>query len=104
VWGKGNGMTGDRSQGYRRYAAECLTLAQRATDDRVRASLLAMSERWLELARRREQSASGGHVIRAAIGRELNTLWQVSHCLPPHMLALLAELTAAQENNGYDSN
>jgi hypothetical protein len=24
--------------------------------------------------------------------------------LPPHMLALLAELTAAQENNGCNSN
>jgi hypothetical protein len=40
----------DRSQERRQFAAECLALAQRAADWNVRASLIDMAQKWLELA------------------------------------------------------
>ena len=40
----------DRSQERRQFAAECLALAQRAADWNVRASLLDMAQKWLEMA------------------------------------------------------
>jgi site-specific recombinase len=43
-------MQGDQNQEFRRAAAECLELAQHARDDNARAALLAMAQKWLELA------------------------------------------------------
>jgi hypothetical protein len=40
----------DRSHERRQFAAECLALAQRAADAHVRASLIDMAQKWLELA------------------------------------------------------
>jgi hypothetical protein len=39
-----------RAEDYRRYAAECLALAQRADDPRDRARLLEMAQAFNELA------------------------------------------------------
>jgi hypothetical protein len=46
----------DRSQERRQFAAECLALAQRASDLKVRASLIDMAQKWLELAGERNQA------------------------------------------------
>jgi len=43
---------------YRRYAAECLLIADGITDPKKRISLLAMAQAWLKLARRAEEQAS----------------------------------------------
>ena len=43
---------------YRRYAAECLLIADGITDPENRISLLAMAQAWLRLARRAEEQAS----------------------------------------------
>jgi hypothetical protein len=40
----------DRAQELRRFAAECLTLARQASDLNIRASLLDMAQKWLELS------------------------------------------------------
>jgi hypothetical protein len=41
----------DRSRERRRFAAECLALAQRTADLTARASLIDMAQKWLDLAR-----------------------------------------------------
>ena len=43
-------MSGDRSAEFRASAADCLKLARRAGDPRIRAALLVMAQRWLDLA------------------------------------------------------
>jgi hypothetical protein len=40
----------DSTEEFRRAAAECLELAQQASDENARAALLAMAQKWLELA------------------------------------------------------
>jgi hypothetical protein len=44
---------------YRRYAAECLLIADGITNAESRILLLAMAQAWLKLARRAEEDASG---------------------------------------------
>ena len=46
---------------YRRYAAECLELAQRLTDADTRAQLLEMAEAWRELAQKVERGDAPRH-------------------------------------------
>jgi hypothetical protein len=84
-------MVSDRAGTYRRLAAECLTLARQTSDETVRTSLLTMAQTLLDLAELRQRSAEH-HIVRTAIGRELKTLYQLSNCLPPHLLALLTQL------------
>jgi predicted XRE-type DNA-binding protein len=50
-------MPADRSQKYRRLAAECLVLVRQASDLQVRAALVIMSQRWLEQAQLAEREA-----------------------------------------------
>jgi hypothetical protein len=45
----------DRSQERRQFAAECLALAQRAVDFNVRASLIGMAQKWLDLAHEQQR-------------------------------------------------
>jgi hypothetical protein len=54
--GAGEAMPADRSQEYRRLAAECMKLVRRASDLQVRASLVIMSQRWLEQAELAERA------------------------------------------------
>ena len=92
-------MAGDRSRELRRLAAECLTLARQTSDDRARASLLAMAQTWLDLAEFHQRSVHH-HVVRTTIGKELESLYRLPHCLPPHFLALLAQLSTASKDDG----
>lgn len=43
------------SKRYRRYAADCLRVAQQTTNQADKALLVAMAEQWLQLADRAEQ-------------------------------------------------
>jgi hypothetical protein len=43
---------------YRRYAAECLLIADGITNPETRITLLAMAQAWLKLAQRSEQDPS----------------------------------------------
>jgi hypothetical protein len=49
-------MPGNRSEDCRQFAAECLTLARQTADLSIRASLLDMAQKWLELASERHRS------------------------------------------------
>jgi hypothetical protein len=48
-----------KSVQYRRYARECLQLAQQAVDETDRAVLLQMAEMWRRLAERHEARTAG---------------------------------------------
>jgi hypothetical protein len=48
--------TGDQSKRYRRYASECLRLAQLATTSQKKDLLLQMAETWRRLAEQAESS------------------------------------------------
>src|SRR5579872_3422039 len=89
-------MAGDRSREFRRLAFECLSLARQASDDRQRAPLVMMAQRWIEMAERAEHDAYSKalryRTIQAAIGARLRTAFPLPECLPPHLLALLAQL------------
>jgi hypothetical protein len=91
-------MVSDRPGKYRRLAAECLTLARQTFDERARASLLAMAQTLLDLAEFHQRNAQH-HVVRTAIGKELKSLHRLSHCLPPHLLALLTQLNVALKDD-----
>jgi hypothetical protein len=41
-----------RAEEYRRYAAECIRVAQETADPKDKALLLEMAEKWRELAKR----------------------------------------------------
>jgi hypothetical protein len=42
----------DRSEGYKKAAADCLELAQKASDPKIRLALLQMAQNWLRLLTR----------------------------------------------------
>jgi hypothetical protein len=44
-----------RAEEYRRYAAECVRVAQDTADPKDKALLLEMAQRWLELAERAQR-------------------------------------------------
>jgi hypothetical protein len=89
-------------------ASECLAAAQQAPDAQLRTFLVEMAQRWLDLAELAElaeladRAAWNQHrTVQAAIGEQLKALYKLSHALPPHFLALLAQLNAKiGEQNG----
>jgi len=95
-------MLGDRSRERRRMAAECLALARQVSDSGVRASLLEMAQKWLDLA---ELSDHDGwnealrlRALEAAIGQELRALYELPHKLPHRLLTLLMQLNTETEH------
>lgn len=48
-----------RAEDYRRYAAECLRVAQQLTDPTDKAKLVQMAQKWRELAQKADQSDEG---------------------------------------------
>ena len=79
------------------FAALCLALARQASDAAVRESLTKMSQKWLdlsELAAEDDWTASLRQRAQSQIGGQLRSVYELPHVLPPHFLALLAELNA----------
>jgi hypothetical protein len=100
-------MASHRSEEYRRLAAECLAMAQQSSDNNLRPSLAEMSQRWLDLAELAEHGAWNKalrrRAIQAAIGDGLKKLHRLSPSLPPHVLALLAQLNVENTRNGTEN-
>jgi len=84
-------------------AAECLAVAKQTADSGIRASLLEMEQKWLDLAERSQQDgwneALRLRAIDAAIGQELRALYELPHKLPHRLLTLLIQLNAQSEAN-----
>jgi hypothetical protein len=95
-------MSGDRSREHRRLAAECLAMARQTSDTQIRAYLVDMAQRWLDLDELAEHDPQNKYLrrraIQAAIGEGLKSLYGLSYSLPPHFLALLAQLNAEIES------
>jgi hypothetical protein len=91
-------MLGDRSRERRRMAAECLAVAKQTSDSGVRASLVEMAQKWLDLAELSEHDGSNEalrlRALEAAIGHELRALYELPQNLPHGLLTLLMQLNA----------
>jgi hypothetical protein len=84
-------------------AAECLAVARRTSDSGVRASLVEMAQKWLDLAERSEYDGWNESLrlraLEAAIGQELRALYELPQALPHRLLTLLMQLNAQAETN-----
>jgi hypothetical protein len=95
-------MPDDRARARRKFAAECLAIAQQTSDLKLRASFLTMAQRWLSLANAEFNPAEPNRWdntfyrfdIQTKIGRELQTYFEVPHKLPLQQLLLLMQFDA----------
>ena len=99
-------MAGDRSRELRRLVPECLTLARQTSDLQVRASLLEMAQKRIDLAELSEHDAWNEalrlRALQAAIGENLRAQYELPPELPHCMLTLLMQLNR-QNNADYPS-
>jgi hypothetical protein len=93
-------MPDDRSGARRKLAAECLAAAQRTSNLKLRASLLRIAQRWLDLANAEfnpaEPDASDKALynlgIQAKIGQGLRSHFELPRQLPHQISALLMQI------------
>jgi hypothetical protein len=89
-------MAGDRSRELRRFAAECLTLARQTSDLQVRAALLEIAQKRIDLAEVSEHDAWNEalclRAFQAAIGEQLRAQYELPRELPHRILTLLMQL------------
>jgi hypothetical protein len=89
-------MSGNRSRERRRLAAECLALAKDISDADVRAFLLAMAQKWLDLAEIDERDnwerVLRLRAIQTEIGQALRAEYDLPREVPHRILALLKQL------------
>jgi hypothetical protein len=84
-------------------AEECLAVAKQTFDAGVRASLVEMAQRWLDLAERSEHDgwneALRLRALEAALGQELRSMYELPQRLPHRLLTLLMQLNAQSETD-----
>jgi hypothetical protein len=92
-------MSSDRSRARRQLAEECLALAQQIADTNLRASLVAMAQRWLDLSEREPQKHDEAifRALRAKIGGELRAQYELPDELPHGIITLLMQLNEPQD-------
>jgi hypothetical protein len=87
----------DPSRERRRLAAEFMATAKLITDSKIRASILALAQKWLDLAERglSQQEADRAACLRdiqTKIGQELRATYDLPQELPHRMRTLLMQL------------
>ena len=84
-------------------AAECLAAARQTFDAGVRASLVEMAQRYLDLAERSEHDgwneALRLRAMEAAIGQEIRALYAPPEHIPHRLFTLLMQLDAQGQND-----
>ena len=85
-------MLDDQAREYRRLAAECLAVARKTSASQLHANLIDIAKKWGALAERAEREALHCQTAQALIGEQLRDLYKTSNAMPPHLLALLAQL------------
>jgi hypothetical protein len=93
-------MPDDRSRDRRVLAAQCLTAAHQSVDAALRAALLGMAQRWLDLANDEYdpaapdalQAAITAQIIQVKLGQKLRAQFDLPRDLPQSMIALLTQL------------
>ena len=97
-------MASDRSRERRRLASECLDLARRTSDSKIRASQLDLAQKWIDLAELSEHDPWNDglrlRAIQAAIGQTLRNLYDVPSELPHNILTILIQLDVGSEALG----
>jgi hypothetical protein len=100
-------MSGDRSRERRQLAGERLIFAQQMTDWKIRASVLGMTQRWLDLAETREPDAFDKalrlRAIQTKIGQDLRAQYLLPEELPHRLLTLLMQLNAQQDGKAREA-
>ena len=105
-------MWADRSREQseqRRLAAEFMATARLITDSNIRASILALAEKWLDLAKRGSgqpealDRAACLRDLQTKIGQRLRANYDLPQELSDRMLALLMQLNAQQDGNGPEA-
>jgi hypothetical protein len=94
-------MSGDRSRERRQLAVERLIFAQQMADWAIRAPVLGITQRWLDLAELREPYALDKVLFlrsfQMKVGRELREHYELPEELPHGILTLLMQLNAPQD-------
>ena len=89
-------MAGDRTRELRRFAAECLALAQQISDLRVRVYLLEIAQKRIDLAELSEHDiwneATRLRALQTALGEKLRVQLELPRELPHRILTLLMQL------------
>jgi hypothetical protein len=96
----GCNMSADRSRERRQLAGERLIFAKQMTDWKVRACVLGMTQRWLDLAELHDDAwdkAVRLRTIQTKIGQELRAQYELPQELPHRILTLLMQLNAQQD-------
>jgi hypothetical protein len=104
-------MSDDRSRQRKHIATQRLIFAKQMADWKIRASVLGMTQRWLDLAERREEPDAADKALRlraiqTRIGRELRAQYQLSQELPRGILTLLLQINVPfdRDNRGTAGN
>jgi hypothetical protein len=92
-------MSDDRSRERTQLATKRLIFAKQMVDWKIRASVLGMTQRWLDLAEPREEpdalvKALHSRPIQTQIGRELRAQYELPQELPHRILMLLVQINA----------
>jgi hypothetical protein len=94
-------MSGDRSRERRQLAVDRLIFAQQMADWTIRARVLGMTQRWLDLAELREPYALDKalrlQAIQRNIGGELRAQFDLPQEIPHRILTLLMQIGAPQD-------
>jgi hypothetical protein len=94
-------MSGDRSRERRQLAVDRLIFAKQMADWKTRASVLGMTQRWLDLAELREPYALDKVLflrsIQMKVGQELREHYELPQELPHGILTLLMQLNTPQD-------
>src|ERR1700730_19229602 len=105
-------MWADRSREQseqRRLAAEFMATARLITDSNIRASILALAEKWLDRAKRGSgqpealDRAACLRDLQTKIGQRLRANYDLPQELSDRMLALLMQLNAQQDDESAAS-
>jgi hypothetical protein len=101
-------MCDDRSRERRQLAAQRLIFAKQMADWRIRASVLGMTQRWLDLAEPREEpdgldKALRLRAIQTKIGREFRAQYQLPQELPHGILTLLLQINAPPDRENSET-
>ena len=95
-------MWADRSREQRRLAVQFMATARLITDANIRASILALAQKWLDFAERGSDRpeafdrAACLRDIQTKIGQQLRANYDLPQELSDGMLALLMQLNAQQ--------
>jgi hypothetical protein len=101
-------MSHDPAREQRERAAERLALAQRISDSTLRASLVAMAQKWLDRAHKEPHSNQTDpsnktlyyYFLQTNIGRELQDQFDLPQQMPHRMLTLLMQLNERTDRGG----